>query len=131
MIILAYLKESPQDESKHMLSYLLDEVFDLFGTGETLANKATLSLKPKEGSKASWEVLQSLREEVTSRKDSPLERDISPLANSGGFGGGFGQLGTQSLEGHFHDLAASGGQFLSCPQDEDDSWLDVLDYTAR
>lgn len=52
MIILAHMKESPQDESKHMLSYLLDEVFDLFGTGETLANKATLSLKSKEGSKA-------------------------------------------------------------------------------
>ena len=113
-----------------MLSYLLDEVFDLFGTGETLANKATISLKPKEGSKAAWEVLQSLPEEVTSRKNSPLERDISPLANNGGFGGGFSQLGNQSLEGHFHDLGTSGGQFLSCPQDEDDSWLDVLDYIA-
>jgi len=113
-----------------MLSYLLDKVFDLFGTGETLAKKATISHKPKEGSTAAWEVLQSLREEVTSRRDSPMERHISPLANNGEFDGGFGQLGIQSLEGHFHDLVNSGGQFVSCPQDEDDSWLDVLDYTA-
>jgi hypothetical protein len=59
-----------------------------------------------------------------------MERDTSALANNGDFGGGFGQSGNLSLEGHFHDLGTSGGQFLSCPQDEDDSWLDVLDYTA-
>ncbi|KAK6008848.1 hypothetical protein QM012_000751 [Aureobasidium pullulans] len=129
MIVLTYLKECPQDDSNQMLSYLLDEVFDLFGTSDA-TSEGPLWPEPKQRYKAAWEVLQSLREEITSRKDSPLDGNgVSPLGHTD-VNAGLSQSDAQSANGQLHESATLHGQSLSQAEGVNESWLDILDYTV-